>query len=176
MTKPTAVTFRHITSKALERANLTIAYVLLERDLFRTHGSTAVRHLSDDERRQLARLEHDLGWGRLSGIAASATIRTIRRWFRDLIDQSERAKSPGGQSRTRKATEDEIVRLATENGWGNDAWGAKRIAGEMLKLGIHITKSTVSAILRRHGIPPAPQRGRVTDGDRVIAAVRHWKS
>ena len=41
MTKATALTFRHITSKALERAKLTIAYVLQERDLFRTHGSTA---------------------------------------------------------------------------------------------------------------------------------------
>ena len=64
MTKPTALTCRHITSKALERAKLTIAYVLLERDLFRLRGSTAIRHLSDDERRQLARLGHDIGWGR----------------------------------------------------------------------------------------------------------------
>ena len=103
--------------------------------------------------------------------AASRLLRpylTTRRWFRELIDQSEQAKSHGGQNRTGKATEDEIVRLATENGWGNDAWGAKRIVGEMLKLGVHIAKSTVSAILRRHGIPPAPQRGRVTNGDRVI--------
>ena len=46
MTKPTAATFRHITSKALERTKLTTLYALLERDLFRAHGRTAVRHLT----------------------------------------------------------------------------------------------------------------------------------
>ena len=56
MTKPAALTFRHITSNALQRAKLTTSYALLERGLFRTHGPTAVRHLRDDERRQLARL------------------------------------------------------------------------------------------------------------------------
>ena len=168
MTKPTTLTFRHITSKALERAKLTTSYALLERDLFRAHGPTAVRHLTDDERRQLARLGHDIGWRRLSRVAVIATIRTIRRWFRDLIDQTEKAKKPGGKNRTSKENENEIVRLATENGWGCDSWGAKRIVGEMMKLGVDIAKSTVSAILKRHGIPPAPLRGRVTDGDRVI--------
>ena len=168
MTKSSALTFRHITSPALERAKLTTSYVLLERDVFRTHGSTAVRHLTDDERRQLARIGHDIGWRRLGRIAVIATIRTLRRWFRELISHPERTKSPGGKNRTSPETEQEIVRLATENGWGSDAWGAKRIVGEMLKLGIDIAKSTVSAILRRHGVPPAPQRGRVTDGDRVI--------
>ena len=47
-------------------------------------------------------------------------------------------------------------------------WGAKCIVGEMLKLSVVLAKSTVSAVLWRHGIPPAPQRGRVTDGDRII--------
>ena len=169
MTKTsTALTFRHITAKALERAKLTTAYALLERDLFRAHGRTAVRHLTDNEHRQLARMGHDLGWRRLRPVAAIATVRTIRRWFRDLIDQPGKATRPGGKHRTSKETEQEVVRLATENGWGSDAWGAKRIVGEMLKLGVDIAKSTVSAILRRHGIPPAPQRGRVTNGDRVI--------
>ena len=60
--KSTTLTFRHITSKALERAKLTIAYALWERDLFRAHGPTAVRYVPDDERRQLARMGHDIGW------------------------------------------------------------------------------------------------------------------
>jgi transposase len=168
MTKSTALKFRHLTSQSLQRAKLTIAYVLLERDLFRTHGPTAIRHLTDNDRRQLARLGHDIGWRRLVRIAVIATIRTIRRWFRDLIDQPDKAKKAGGRNCTSTATENDVVRLATENEWGSDAWGAKRIVGELLKLGIHIAKSTVSAILRRHGIPPAPERGRATDGDRVI--------
>jgi len=107
MTTPTAVTFRHITSQALERAKLTTSYVLLEREVFRAHGPTAVRHLTDDERRQLARLGHDIGWRRLSRIAVIATVRTLRRWFRELISQQERAKSSAGKNRTSPETEQE---------------------------------------------------------------------
>jgi putative transposase len=46
-----------------------------------------------------------------------------------------------------------VVRLARENGWGNE-----RIAGELLKLGYDISDETVANILRRHGIPPVPER------------------
>jgi putative transposase len=45
------------------------------------------------------------------------------------------------------------VRLARENGWGNE-----RIEGELLKLGYAISDETVANILRRHGIPPVPER------------------
>ena len=46
-----------------------------------------------------------------------------------------------------------MVRLARENGWGNE-----RIEGELLKLGYEISDETVANILRRHGIPPVPER------------------
>jgi putative transposase len=45
------------------------------------------------------------------------------------------------------------VRLARENGWGNE-----RIEGELKKLGYTISHETVGNILRRHTIPPAPER------------------
>jgi putative transposase len=46
-----------------------------------------------------------------------------------------------------------VVRLAAENGWGN-----QRIEGELLKLGYEISDDTVAHILRRHIIPPVPER------------------
>jgi hypothetical protein len=46
-----------------------------------------------------------------------------------------------------------VVRLARENDWGN-----KRIQGELLKLGHALSDETVANILRRHGIPPVPER------------------
>jgi transposase InsO family protein len=46
-----------------------------------------------------------------------------------------------------------VVRLARENGWGFE-----RIEGELLKLGYTISHETVGAILRRHHIPPVPER------------------
>jgi len=44
--------------------------------------------------------------------------------------------------------------LAEENG----SWGYTRIAGELRKLGHRASPSYVRDILKRHGIPPSPQR------------------
>ena len=52
---------------------------------------------------------------------------------------------------------------------GNDAWGRRRICGELKGLGIAISASTIRRVLQRYGIP-APQRGRAWDGPIAAAA------
>jgi putative transposase len=47
-----------------------------------------------------------------------------------------------------------VVRLAREN----PRWGHRRIAGELIKLGYSVSASSVRNVLRRQGVPPAPQR------------------
>jgi len=47
-----------------------------------------------------------------------------------------------------------ILQLAQEN----PRWGYQRIRGELLKLGHCISATTIRALLRRHGVPPAPRR------------------
>jgi putative transposase len=47
-----------------------------------------------------------------------------------------------------------ILRLAREN----SSWGYLRIAGELRKLGIVVSASSVRNILTRAGLPPAPRR------------------
>jgi hypothetical protein len=47
-----------------------------------------------------------------------------------------------------------ILRLAREN----SSWGYLRIAGELRKLGVAVSASSVHNILVKAGLPPAPRR------------------
>ena len=40
-------------------------------------------------------------------------------------------------------------------GAANPLWGAPRIHGELVKLGIDVSERTVSRLLRRHRLPPS---------------------
>jgi putative transposase len=81
---------------------------------------------------------------------------TVFKWHRELVRrkwtyQSHRQR---GRPRTNQEIERLIVRLAREN----RDWGNLKIAGELAKLGITLSDETVAAILRRQGIPRAPER------------------
>jgi putative transposase len=80
---------------------------------------------------------------------------TVFGWHRELVRRkwTYRQQNRGGRPRTDLEIERLVVPLARENDWGNG-----RIEGELLKLGIDISDETVANILRRHGIPPLPDR------------------
>jgi putative transposase len=46
-----------------------------------------------------------------------------------------------------------VLRLARANDWGHG-----KIQGELRKLGVEISAQTIANLLKRHGIPPLPQR------------------
>ena len=85
---------------------------------------------------------------------------TILGWHRDLVRRkwTHRRKNPGGRPTIPAAEETLILRLAREN----PRWGHRRIQGELAKLGHPLSASAVRAALRRHRVPPAPQRRRTT--------------
>jgi transposase InsO family protein len=51
-----------------------------------------------------------------------------------------------------------VCRLAREN----PRWGYLRIVGELKKLGVTVSNTSVATVLRRHGLPPAPRRAGPT--------------
>jgi len=80
---------------------------------------------------------------------------TILRWRRDLLRRRWAATSkPKGRPSIRRNIRALVLRMAREN----DAWGYRRIAGELAGLGIKVAPSTVWAILKKAGIDPAPRR------------------
>ncbi len=80
---------------------------------------------------------------------------TLLRWHRRLFKLIWRRKSrPKSQpARLPRETIDLIQRMATDN-----PWGAERIRGELLKLGIKVSKRTVQKYMRRVRAPTAPSR------------------
>src|SRR5664280_2607684 len=85
---------------------------------------------------------------------------TLLRWHRELVRKKWTFRKKGQLGRPpidadRRAL---IVRLGREN----PRWGYQRIRGELLKLEIRISATTVRTILLRAGLNPAPRRGGPT--------------
>jgi hypothetical protein len=57
-------------------------------------------------------------------------------------------------------------RMAKEN----SSWGYDRIVGALANLGHTLSDQTVGNILRRHGVPPAPERKHTTSWAAFIRA------
>jgi hypothetical protein len=80
---------------------------------------------------------------------------TLRRWHRTLLGRGRggRRRRPGRPPLAGE-TRGLIDRLAREN----PSWGYMRIEGELLKLGINVSATTIATVLRRSGLGPAPRR------------------
>jgi hypothetical protein len=136
----------------------------------RTVGERRLR-LNDDQRRRLAAKAKGLGRKLLTEIATIVTPETLLAWHRKLIAlkyDGSRNREPG-RPRTAGVIEALVVRMAEEN----RDWGYRRIQGALSNLGHEIARSTIAAILERHGIEPAPERGRKTTWKEFLT--RHWE-
>jgi hypothetical protein len=80
---------------------------------------------------------------------------TLRRWHRALLQGNRRrcGRRPGRPPLAAE-TRSLILRMAREN----PRWGYMRIQGELLKLGINVSATTVATVLRVSGLGPAPRR------------------
>src|SRR2546430_15508602 len=90
---------------------------------------------------------------------------TVLRWHRQLVARKwTRPHRPPGRPALGPEIRDLILRLAREN----PRWGYQRIRGELLKLGIRVSATTVATLLRRHRLGPGAAAR--SDVERVLAS------
>jgi putative transposase len=125
--------------------------------------------LSDGERATLGEIGQRLGRKALGEVATAALPDTILGWYRRLVARKFHAshgRRGPGRPPIVKDVEDLIVRMAKQN----RSWGYDRIAGALANLGHEVSDQTVGNVLRRHGMPPAPERKRTTTWAEFIRA------
>jgi putative transposase len=125
--------------------------------------------LSDAKREALGEIGHRLGSKVLADVATIAQPDTILGWYRKLVAckfDGSRARRGSGRPRIKREVEQLIIREAEQliirMASENRDWGYDRIAGALANLGYQISDQTVGNVLRRHGLPPAPERKRTT--------------
>src|SRR5262252_7384883 len=150
----------YITGTVDQELLLRNEYLVTENRILRNQLKGRIR-LSDSERKALAVIGQKLGKRALKAVAQIVKPETILAWHRTLVaqkfDGSQQRQSPG-RPRIDPELEALIVRIAQEN----RSWGYDRIVGALANLGLIVSDQTVGNILKRHGIPPAPERKTTT--------------
>ncbi len=145
------------------RRDVRVRLLLAQIDILRsTLDGNRVIPSPTDRARMLAigqELGHDV-----KSVIGIVKPETYRRWVR----QSKAGIEPKAVGRPRVSTVRRriIVRFAREN----ISWGFNRIVGELLKLHLPVSRSTIRRILQAEGITPLPGNGR-----RTLAADTPWR-
>jgi putative transposase len=84
---------------------------------------------------------------------------TLLRWHRCMIRRHWTYPSTStGRPPISEQVQQLVMRLAREN----PRWGYQRIHGEVLRLGVRVSASSIRRVLRAHGLDPAPRRTSTT--------------
>ncbi len=111
------------------------------------------------------------GRSRLAQVMRLFKPDTVLKWHRELGRHkwTFRRRRVTGRPRIAPELEALLLRLANEN----PRWGYSKLQGELLKLGYAIGRSTIRDVLKRHRVPPAPQRTQ--GGTSWHTFLRHYK-
>ena len=141
-------------------------YLAAENEILKSKIKKPLR-FNDHERIRLAKIGKKIGLTALREIACIVKPETILEWFRRLVvkkfDGSMFQKRIGRPPITPEV-ESLIVRFAEEN----PSWGYDRIVGALSNLGYNVSDQSVGNILKKNGIPPAPNRSQETTWTKFI--------
>ncbi len=138
--------------RSRERKELEILVLRHELRVLRRQRGRA-RYRAQD-RAVLAALSRSLPWAcwsRTFGVRPA----TLLGWHRRMVKRRWTFDSgrPG-----RPALDRDLVALVVRLARENPRWGHRRIVGELAKLGISVSETSVRNVLKAHGIAPAPRR------------------
>ena len=114
---------------------------------------------TDAERALLARKAKAVGRKALLELDTVVSPDTLMRWHRRLVAQKwnfTHRRGPGRPGIMRHISE-LIVRMAQDN----PKWGYTRIQGALGNLSHKVGRGTIANVLKRNGIEPSPERGRL---------------
>jgi putative transposase len=147
-----------------------IEYLKEENRVLREQLGTKRLRFTDEQRRRLAVKGKELGMKVLRELGCIVTPDTILRWYRELIamkyDGSEQRR-PGRPSKPTELRE-LVITMAHEN----PGWGYTRIRDALANLGHEIARNTIKAILKEHGVEPAPERSKRISWKTFLRS--HW--
>src|SRR5207244_3894182 len=150
----------YITGTVDQELLLRNEYLVTENRILRNQMKGRLR-LSDGERKVLAAIGQKLGKQALKDVATIVKPDTILGWHRQLVaqkcDGSPQRKAPG-----RPMIDPELEALVVRMAQEHRSWGYDRIVGALANLGYTISDQTVGNILKRQGLPPAPERKTTT--------------
>ena len=89
---------------------------------------------------------------KIDGVLGIVTAKTYYRWVHEQAEGRE--SLPVGRKKIVRGVRELITRLATENA----GWGYERIVGELRKLRLLVSRSTVQRVLSDSGLTPSPHR------------------
>jgi putative transposase len=133
-----------------------IVYLQAENKVLRARLPRALR-TTPAERARLVELAKPLGRS-IRELVTIVTPRTFARWVSGHRSAKSRAPSGRpGRPRTPAHVRELVLKIA-----GETDWGLTRIFGELSKLGVRVSRSTVKNILAEAGVPTGPVRGQGT--------------
>ena len=137
-----------------QRQHQVIEYLVEENRVLREQIGNRRMRFTDNQRCRLAVRAKKLSRKVLAQVATIVTPQTLLAWHRKLIAKKYDGsvnRAPGRPPTTREISA-LVVRMAEEN----RAWGYRRIQGALSNLGHILARTTITNILKRHGIDPAP--------------------
>ena len=123
--------------------------------------------------RRLAILGKKLGRKLLGQICCAFSPDTLLKWHRQLVKSKYDGSKNRGKGGRPRIT-DELKQLIIDMAKDNKHLGCRKLHGFLKYLGLKVSATTISRVLREHGIDPTNKRPEKTSWNEFIRA--HWES